>query len=177
MKTSSTLLFLAVFLSAGCDYTQPSADQVESARQEVLQAEAVRETGTPNITNFTERKFMKTLYELRDTGVTTWIYKMNVDGQHFLVGKAVGYPLSAAAQYSSPEKYSRLARSTGAFEWQMTPQAEPNGLFMPSSAEGSWVMLMTTEGPKPYYSEDRLTGSPVRIPGGNETQCIPWGEK
>ena len=52
------------------------------------------------------------------------------------------------------------------------PQAEPNGLFMPPTAEASWAVIMTKRGPKPYYSETRLEGSPERIRGADESQTI-----
>lgn len=167
MRLASFYLFALAAIS-GC--TPDTANQVEARKQEVVQLEAVRQTGLPNVVNFTERKFVKYLYELRDSEISTWVYKTNVEGRHILVGKGIGFPLSAAAQYSNPQK----GELRGDSRVIVLPQAEPNGLFMPASAEGSWVMVMTPDGPKPYYSEDRLTATPMRIPGADESQKIPW---
>ena len=45
------------------------------------------------------------------------------------------------------------------------PQADPNGLFMPASAEGTWLMLINpkTNQPSPVYIEPRVTVSPFPL--------------
>lgn len=43
-------------------------------------------------------------------------------------------------------------------------QAEPNGLFMPSSSDGTWVMLLDTAGnPQPIYVEPKVIVSPIKL--------------
>jgi hypothetical protein len=49
------------------------------------------------------------------------------------------------------------------------PQAEPNGLFMPSSAEGTWLMLLDSKNePHPVYIEPRIIVSPFSLNASNE---------
>ena len=44
------------------------------------------------------------------------------------------------------------------------PQAEPNGLYMPQSAEGTWVICASTKGEfTPMYIEPRVIVSPFRL--------------
>ena len=131
--------------------------------------ERVEKSKLPTITNFEERKFLKEVLELKDLGVDTWIYKTNVDGKLFLVGKGVGFPVSDGALLSSP-----LVRET---PFMTVPQAQPNELFTPDSAKGSWIKLLTQDGTRLYYSQDSLTCSQVRIPGADETIAIPWPKK
>jgi hypothetical protein len=46
-------------------------------------------------------------------------------------------------------------------------QAEPNGLYMPSGAEGTWVQMLDpdTNQVEPVYIEPRVTISPFRLHG------------
>ena len=49
------------------------------------------------------------------------------------------------------------------------PQAEPNGMFSPAAAEGTWVMLKNPNGTdvKPVYVESRIIVSPFPLKTGN----------
>jgi hypothetical protein len=49
------------------------------------------------------------------------------------------------------------------------PQADPNGLFSPASAEGTWLMLVDpkTGDPRVVYIEPRLVVSPIPLTGAN----------
>lgn len=70
---------------------------------------------------------------------------------------SIGYPLPAATQYTNPQKYTASGVSL--------PQADPNGLFSPSNAEGSFVMCISPAGKAaPIYSEPRVITSPFKLP-------------
>ena len=45
------------------------------------------------------------------------------------------------------------------------PQADPNGLFMPSGLSATWVMLVNprTNKPQPVYIENEIIVSPFRL--------------
>jgi hypothetical protein len=45
------------------------------------------------------------------------------------------------------------------------PQADPNGLFSPASAEGTWVLLKDPNGKetRPVYIEPRIIVSPFKL--------------
>jgi hypothetical protein len=164
---------MAILALAACGEYQPSSDEVQRAEQEKLLAEGTAETGMPAIKNFRERKIMKDILEMRDQeGLITYTYFENmtpvkVPGSTSLGGKltfycvSVGYPISAAMQYTNPEKIAR--EST--YGIAVLPQADPNGMFSPSSSEGSWVMCKDPNGDdvKPFYSEPRLVTSPWKL--------------
>jgi hypothetical protein len=154
-----------LFSAVGLALLITSVAQAERRRVE----KAARDIKSPTITNFEERKFLKEVLELKDLGVDTWIYKTNADGKLFLVGKGVGFPLSDGALLSSP-----LVREN---RYVTVPQAQPTELFPSNSAKGSWIKLLTEDGPTMYYSLDPLTCSQVKIPGADETQAIPWPKK
>jgi len=45
------------------------------------------------------------------------------------------------------------------------PQADPNGLYSPASAEGTWVLCVDHKDnkPKPIYVEPRIIVSPIAL--------------
>lgn len=155
---------LACSLFASCN-VQPTPDAVDRQQQKGMQAEAQRQAGMPAIHNFQEKKLLKMIYELRDNEkIVNYAYLYNeMQGKLVFLGKCVGYGIPYATQYSNPE---RPAESWETHEQGniALPQAEPNGLFMPAAAEGTWVMLLDKDGqPHPVYIEPRVIVSPFPL--------------
>ena len=146
----------------------PKADTTIQKQQEQQAQEMVRQTGLPAIKNFTEKKRMKELYELRDQAdLICYAYLVNeYNGEigQFL-GKCIGYGLPASTQYSNPEKIVAnkwLSGSGGLYG--TLPQAEPNGLFMPEGLSATWLMMIDPDGnPKPVYIEPSIIVSPFPL--------------
>jgi hypothetical protein len=144
-------------LFSGCD--SPTSDSVTSNKQEQLSQESNAQAGLPGISNFTEKKVMKRLYELRDQNVATYTYMVDMQGKLHHVCDSLGYGFPYGTQYSNPEKHV-----WNTSESYNLPQSEPNGLFMPPSAEGTWVICASTEGKfTPMYVEPRVIVSPFRL--------------
>jgi len=155
------LFGLLVLSLAGCLDIKPSADEVDQKNQEQMLSDAQRQTGMPAIHNFQEKKLLKQIYELRDNEkIVNYAYLYNeFNGKLIFLGKCIGYGIPYSTQYSNPEKidYSTSGRLT-------MPQAEPNGLFMPASSDGTWVMLLDAEGtPHPVYIEPKVIVSPFKL--------------
>ena len=162
------LLFIAslvmlLFIAAKCDQ-EPTADQVDQRRQEYILKEGVREIGMPAIKNFQEKKTLKWILELRDDAkILNYAYVFSeVSGKFTFIGKCIGYPLPYATQYTNPQK-----TVDGRFQGEFTiiPQADPNGLFSPASAEGTWVLLVNPKNgeAKPMYIEPKVTVVPFPL--------------
>lgn len=143
------------------------SDQVMKMQQEQVMREAVSQTGIPAIKNFRERKIMKDILELRDqTGLITYTYLFaEQTGKKLFFCQSVGYPIPGSMQYTSPEKVSEYRLPGGGWDIIVTPQPDPNGLFSPSSMEGSWVMCKDPHGEqvKPIYVEPRVITSPFKL--------------
>ena len=148
-------------LFAACD-EQPSSDQVQRRKQEQLSQESNRQVGMPSITNFQEKRILKNILELRDTEIKTVTYTQDLNGKLHKLCDSVGYGLPYATQYTNPQ---RLAYNTGG---ATLPQADPNGLFSPASAEGTWVLCSNpeTHGLSPLYVEPRVIVSPFHLHEG-----------
>lgn len=154
-------LVIISFLSFRCDDT-PTADDITQQNQEKSLDEAQRETGLPAIHNFQEKKLLKMVYEERDNAnLICYAYLYNqMTGNLVFLGKCLGYGIPYATQYSNPEKLEWHQHNG----YQKLPQAEPNGLFMPSSSQGTWVMLLDSLGkPHPIYVEPDVIVSPIQL--------------
>jgi hypothetical protein len=148
----------------GCDYT-PNSDQVQQEQQERILKEGSAQTGMPAIKNFRERKLMKQIIEMRDQdGLVTYTYTVpETTGRPVFLCDSIGYGLPAATQYTSPQKVEYISSSAGR---EVMPQADPNGLFSPDSAEGTWVMCTDPSGSgktRPVYVEPRIIVSPFKL--------------
>lgn len=159
----------------GCDEPPKTSDSVQQEQQERVLMEGTAQIGMPAIKNFRERKLLKDILELRDQdGLVTYTYMENLiptvvpgrtalGGKLTYVGESIGYGIPYATQFTNPQKISVWCRNVG---YAILPQADPNGLFSPASAEGTWILLKDPNGPKtrPVYIEPRVVVSPFKFP-------------
>ena len=162
--TMLALMLLAPVQIDSCD--NESSDERQRKQQEVLLAQGTSQTGMPSIHNFRERKLLKDILELRDQdGLVTYTYVWNeIDAGLVFFCDSIGYGIPYATQYTNPQKvtYDSL------HGYSILPQADPNGLFSPASAEGTWVMCKdpNSDAVRPVYVEPRVVVSPFKL---NET--------
>lgn len=162
------LFLLLIVVCVGCTDNRPNtSDETQHEMQEKMLQEATSQTGMPAVKNFRERKMMKEILELRDqTGLTTYTYIVaEMTGKLIFVGESIGYGLPASTQYTNPQRVEKYVSQGGYTSWSTLPQADPNGLFSPLSAEGTWVLLKNPNGSevKPVYIEPRIIVSPFRL--------------
>jgi hypothetical protein len=146
----------------GCDQVQQdtrSSDQKQHDQQEQILQQGTQSVGMPAIKNFREKKLLKEILELRDQdGLVTYTYLYSEhSGKLRFFGQTIGYGLPYATQFTNPMQ--------DAYHGPM-PQADPNGLFSPSSAEGTWVLMKDPTGDKvlPVYIEPRCVVLPFKAP-------------
>jgi hypothetical protein len=169
MKRIFTLVMItlaSIIPFGGC--TDPTTAQIEEKiKMEDLMKESNRQVGMPNIVNFQEKKNMKMIMERRDSAnAINYAYIFSpMLGKFIYLGKCIGYPIPYAAQFTSPDMLTWSAYKTHKDQagWNLlegtVAQADPNGLYMPSSAEASWIMLVNpkTNIPEPAYIEERVS--------------------
>lgn len=147
-------------VTPGCDNT---SDDIQRAQQEKILQEGTSAIGMPSIKNFREKRILKDIIEMRDQdGILTYTYIVaEMSGKLIFLGESIGYGIPASTQFTNPQKieYSST-RGTG-----VIAQADPNGLFSPQSAEGTWVMLKDahSNATKPVYIEPRVIVSPFKL--------------
>jgi len=141
---------------AGCNM-EPSSDRQQREQQEAISKQSHMAVGMPAITRFSEKRMMKDILEMRDQMHPTYTYL--VGEQAGVIGEKVcdslGYGLNGATQYTNPQK---MTYSDGGGHVLVLPQADPNGLFSPAAAEGTWVMCKVPCSDKiqPQYIEPRV---------------------
>lgn len=153
------LAALTVFAIAACSRLDaaPSSDQVQRQQQEQLSAQSNASVGMPAIVNFQEKRILKDILEKRDQSLTTITYTQDMNAGLHKLCDSVGFGIPAATQFTNPQRIVEYSSQRG-YGNVTLPQADPNGLFSPSSAEGTWVMCKDPNGDKvePVYSEPRI---------------------
>jgi hypothetical protein len=181
-KLIRALMILTALMFAACTYN-PSSSDIQRDKQEQNLKEAVSEVGTPNIKNYREMRALKDIQELCDQeGFTTYTYLENmiptvVPGHTALGGKltfmmeSIGYGIPYATQFTAPESMQRYtipgdAHHTIAYGIEKLPQADPNGLFKPASADGTWVLVTDPVKKRavPIFVEPRIVSLPFKLP-------------
>ena len=169
------------------DLKDSSADRKQAEATQKMLGEAERQVGMPNITNFQQRKLMKWIFELADrTDLITYTYIKNMQGQFIFVGKSIGFGVPFSAQFTNPKRIWDMEREGGALnkhedngEIQLLPQADPNGLFMPTSSSATWVIMIDPDdgSPRPQYWEPEIIVTPYPMAKvlGKKTVILPSG--
>jgi hypothetical protein len=145
------ILFAVVAVSAllaGCDgQDHRTSYQIERDNQERGLKQIAQSVGMPAITNFSEKRMMKDILELRDQNKATITYLVGMNNQLTKLCDSVGFGLPYATQYTDPKL------------------ADPNGLYSPASADGTWVLCIDpkTKKPQPMYVEPKIITSPFPL--------------
>lgn len=159
--------FLACFALTSCYGNRNSSDAIQQNQQEQILKAATAAVGMPNIKNFRERRLLNQILEMRDQeSFTTYTYLWaESTGKWKFFCDSVGYPIPYATQYTNPEKIETI-NWTSTSHTEVIPQADPNGLFSPASAEGTWVVCKDPngDGTHPVYVEPKVISSPFKLP-------------
>ena len=187
MKKIVTLFCIAssIFLTA-CNYSvNQSNDSKIAQQQEKNLAEGDAQVPPPAIVNWNEKRMAKLIQEKRDQpNLATWTYTKNMDGKYTFVCESVGYGLPYNTRTNNPQHYEFVTTSTGVSfsgsgnyyidgsgkriwgEHTIMSQPEPNGLFIPDSAKGTWNLCKDPKTGKPdvTYQEEEIAVFPYKLP-------------
>ena len=156
-------LLIFVTLTAENCGQRPTSDDIQRAQQELILKEGTAQVGMPAIKNFRTKKILKDVIERRDqNGLSTYTYVFSeMTGKFTYLGESIGYAIPAATQFTNPQKTVGHIQSITSI-----PQADPDGLFSPASAEGSWIVMYdpVKKEALPQYSESRLSTFSYKLP-------------
>lgn len=165
MNKIAGLVLIGSLALYGCGQgDMKTSDQIQNRQQEEMSKQAVLSVGPPAIVNFQEKRTLKMIYELRDTTLSTTTYIVDRYGKTHKVCDSVGYGIPYATQYTSPQRVAKWNETPGKSS-VVLPQADPNGLFSPADAEGTWVLCLDNKNKKvlPIYIEPRIIVSPFPL--------------
>ena len=153
MKKILLVLPFALALAA-CDPRPPTSSQIERSKQEEMSKRGVESVGFPAVVNFAEKRMMKDIIELRDKMKPTYTYIIDMNGKPHKICDSLGYGLPYATQYTNPQ----MPQQPFGGNTYILPQADPNGLFSPTQADGTWIMCLNpkTKQAEPQYIEPRV---------------------
>jgi hypothetical protein len=116
--------------------------------------QAVQSVGLPAITNFQEKRVLKQIMELRDTKISTITYLIDWNAKLHKLCDSIGYGIPYATQYTNPSMFMYRLSGNAA----VLPQADPNGLYSPAAADGTWVLCLNPETKEvtPMYVEPHV---------------------
>lgn len=171
IKILTIVIIVLTTISCVTKVKTPTADKDQQNATELSLHEANKQIGMPAIVNFQERKVFKQILELRDQeDLITYCYLANeLNGKiGQFIGKGIGYGVPAATQFTSPLKLVDVnhygIQSYQANDAAVVPQADPNGLFMPTATSATWYMLLDKKGkPHPVYIEPLIIVSPIKL--------------
>ena len=157
------ILLASIVLLASCDLNGETSrtEQEQTEKQGKLVSEAQKQCGLPALVNFQERKMMKKVIEQRDKAdLVCYAYLFsNQTGRLIYIGKCMGYGLPYSTQYTNPQRVDLLTGGIAAI-----PQPDPNGLYMPSDAHGTWLLMIKPDGDTtPVYVEPDVIVSPFKL--------------
>ncbi len=172
-------LLLVVTLNGCAERQEPAQtnDETQRQQQEKMLQEGIAQTGMPAIKNFREKKILKDIIELCDQdGLVTYTYLENMNpvivhgytalgGKLTYLGETIGYGIPCATQYTNPQRVARYEETPERGNITL-PQADPNGLFKPASAEGTWILMLNPVSKKvsPQYIEPRIVTMTYKLP-------------
>lgn len=188
LKTLSLLFIVPLIIAAvGCmgNVTQ-SNDSKIAEQQEIQQAEGDAQVPPPSIVNWNEKRMLKLIQEKRDQAkLPTWTYTKNMDGKYTFVCESIGYGIPYNTRANNPMHYEYMTTRTGVNnagsggggyytdnqghtvwgEHAIVPQAEPNGLFIPDDAKGTWNLCKDPRTGKPdvTYQEEDVSVFPYQL--------------
>lgn len=160
---------LALILG-GCQEDNSGAARETRATLQMSEEAAVT-VGMPAVKNYSEKRQLKAIYELRDNAnLVTYTYTIDLNGKRHKVcpTTSIGFGIPYSTQYTAPKalRYAKpqypvgADRNSSSSEWRSyeAEQPEPNGLYMPSQADGTWVLCMHPNGKDlaPTYVEPRV---------------------
>lgn len=170
----TVVIALLLTVISGCDEPRSSNDQKTARETEQLMQEASSAVGMPAVPNWTERRNLKMIYELRDQAIRTWTYTIDMNGNRHLLCESIGYGIPYSTQYSNPERITMQS----SYGYGTLPQPEPNGLWTPEGLSATWVLCSDGQGGVvPVYSEPTLIVSPYALGHVTAAQGSGYNER
>jgi hypothetical protein len=166
---TTVLAFTLVAALISCDVGSSSktAEEKQSETTKQLLDQVNNKLGMPNIKTFQQKKLMKMIYELCDReDLLCYAYLQSaLSGKLIFVGRCYGFGVPFSAQYTNPQVVEKGGFGEGRWGTAI-PQADPNGLYMPSSSSATWLMMVDpeTKEARPVYFEPTITVSPFALP-------------
>lgn len=164
MKIAVVLVPMAVMLGGangdGCNTSTPSgAAAQEHAQQDLQMQQFLRNQPVPSFDWSLERHMLIQLYAARQKATNTFsVVQSEFTGKILWSCPSMGFPLPYATQLTNPLQGQWAQKGAQGIAGISINQQEPNGLFTPATADGTWVPCVDEKGRiTPVYEERKVT--------------------
>lgn len=170
-----TLLAVPFIMGAegnGCQPARQQGAMQEQAAANRQQEHMLRMQPIPTLQWSLERHLAIQIYMARQRSVpTVSIVQSEYTGKILWRCDSIGFPLPYATQITNPLQMMEGRGSPPSTT--AVNQAEPNGLYTPSSADGTWVPCVDDKGGiSPVYEERKISTFPRSVREENGTLII-----
>jgi len=161
-KMAAVLLPVAVFLGGadgdGCTTAPRTAASIEQTSQDLQMQQFLRNQPVPSFDWSLERHMLIALYTARQKATNTFsVVQSDFTGKILWSCPSMGFPLPYATQLTNPQQLIQKSDSSHWYDG-VIGQQEPNGLFSPPAADGTWVPCVDEHGKiTPVYEERKVT--------------------
>ena len=187
IKAAALLVPMAVLLGGadgdGCTAPPRSAASIEQSSQDLQMQQFLRNQPVPSYDWSLERHMLIQLYAARQKATNTFsVVQSEFTGKILWSCPSMGFPLPYATQLTNS---LQLIQKNDSGHWYdgVVGQQEPNGLFSPPAADGTWVPCVDEKGRiTPVYEERKVTtflrpvtevnGTLVPVPGSTSSLTI-----
>jgi|GEM_PF-502537 len=186
MKQLIALLVALSVILVACGPTSQSSNDIARQRQEEQLSQAVAQVGMPALPNLRTFRLVKYIFEMCDKEVSTYTYLWSeFNGKAVFLCNSIGFPVPYASQLTAPEsmQFYNLGRRPGGASGEgrvyghaVLPQADPDGVFKPASAEATWIVCLnpiTGKKADPGFVEPRTMAFPFPLPCHMTADCDP----
>lgn len=179
MKTQLKILFgfLAIALALAACGTTPTGDQVMSQQVNQQQMHYATVQPIPWFDYSLDRYLLIQLYKSKNNAVQTFSVVFNEYlGTITFQCASIGYPIPGGTELDNPWQAETGYTSNSGYWAVAIGQAEPNGVFPPSTSAGTYVMCLNADGTiGPVYSEPNVLTFPypVMVNAGHELVQVP----
>ncbi len=137
----------------------PEAVRVEQRDVNRSQLQLLRNQPAPQFDWSLERHMLIAIYRARQQATLTYSYVQSpYTGKVLWECKSIGFPLPYATQITNPSQGIIIRDQYDHDGSGIIPLPEPNGLYPPAQAEGTWVPCVNENGKiTPVYEERRVT--------------------
>lgn len=159
------VLLPVTFLLGGADdtgcSTRPTSTSIEHQSQDLQMQQFLRNQPVPSFDWSLERHMLIQLYSARQKATNMFsVVQSEFTGKILRQCPSMGFPLPYATQLTNPLQITSQygIANNSHYADGVVAQQEPNGLFTPSTADGTWVPCVDEKGRiTPVYEERKVT--------------------
>jgi hypothetical protein len=159
-RTKIIGLILVTLFLAGCGNREPSAEEQDQADTNQIMSDLGKTQPIPKISYSQTRASLIKILELEGKVTATWTVERAMDGRILTIFPSIGYPIPGGTSLTNPQQLTcqYYYRAAGSYTCGTIGQAEPTGVFPPTTSEGTRVIQVLKDGSKVvFYSEGKLS--------------------